>query len=488
MIDYESVAGKIDRLIRKKKVPFSLQMLQKQLDNAGFAVPTYMLEDYLQTHPLIFEKENGLYVSRAAVFTDKIFSIKPTKSEISAGILITGHRCIPFVDPELSPHEITFISIDRKLKKTVAKLSLDDVFTTHNLYGEEFIPQYMAEDPANQLYDYKSEESLFAQSFDVTVWDMKDYYQNLNFSYGDRLIARVVDWDLGTVEIFPKKAQKATPFEVTEDDELRNEWFSDFEKILENGIETYGPLLNIEEQLAYAFFEYTDKLCTPFCASVEEYILQNRTIGIESYGVESRLWKSGEEIPALNFWNDSKRFDLADTLYSEIGLPIPTFMLDVYILDAIYLKEKELQNITRRLIPETYKAEENQIKKIATRIKSRYNVILQNYDRFSEFNKGPLRNNTLTLYSKLVGLTCELDACAAKINTFPQQPLIMLGQIFSHTTQFLQSLLYDGPIPDEDMPFMYSSLEGMTASFEDVEDELLIIIQDKQKDSLKIIQ
>lgn len=489
MMEDEFPDEAVNLFLRTTTVEFSLKTLKKELVKQGFRVSAGMLVTYVQTHPLVFSKGDDIFITRAAVFTDKFFSIKPTKVEISLGILIPGHRCMPFSDPEMYPHELTFMSDDVILEQKVETLVLGDVLRAYELYGEEYIPQFIAIDPANDENDFAKAEYELPNNIDLTVWDMNEFYALWNFNYGDRIIARVVNWDFGDIELMPIKTKHSTPFEITADDELRTRWLFDLEQSLENMIDVYGPLSSIEEQIAYAFFASTDKLCISQCCSIEEYLLSAHKIAIEYYGVESRLWKKGEEIPAVGIWNGNLKdnVDLSDTLYSEIGIPIPTQMLDAYILDALYRKEMNCANIIKRIIPDVSDLEKEQMKIFSLRLKVRYDILVKTYNRFLDFEKGHIRGEALELYSRLVQLICELDVCGVDANLFPQQPLVTLAQLFAHTTRLIEAFLSESVLSEQDSFVVVASLEGMNESFEDIAEELASVMGSSKKNGFTIV-
>lgn len=479
----------VNLFLRTTIVEFSLKTLKRKLSTQGFRISLEVLLSYIENHPLVFSVDGDMFITRAGVFTDKIFSIKPTKSELSLGILIPGHRCMPFVDPDMYPHELTFLSNNVALEQKVDTLILKDVLSVYELYGEEYIPQFIALDPANAERDFVKTEYELPYNIDLTVWDMSELYSFWNFNHGDRILARVVNWDMGDIELMPIKTKHATPFEITADDELRSRWSYDLEQSLANMIDIYGPLSSIEEQIAYAFFGSTDKLCISQCCSLEEYLSRDHTIGIEYYGVESRLWKKGEEIPAVGIWNGNlkENVDLSDTLYSEIGIPIPAHILDAYIFDALYRKETDSTNMLTRIIPDVCDLKKGQMKIFSLHLTTRYGILVKTYNRFLDFEKAPIRGEALVLYSNLVQLICELDVCGIPATSFPQQPLVTLAQLFAHTTRLIEAFLYEGVLSEEDLFVIGSSLEGMNESFEDISAELSIAMGSQKKDGFTIV-
>ncbi len=397
---------------------------------------------------------------------------------------------MPFADPDLFPHELHFFYDSIAVEKKVTMLPLSDVMDTCFLFGEEYIPQLFAVDPANSAHDFIKNDYTLPNNIDITVLNMKTIYESLHFQYGDRLLAKVTNWDTGSIEIIAQKNNRATPFEVTTEDESREQWFSIFDEALLHTILTKGPLSSIEEQLAHTFYTHSSSLCTKFCCSTEEYIEKDLSVCIEYYGVESRLWKKGEEIPAIGGWNDdlSDSSDLINTLYDEIGIPIPFYMLDAYIFDALYRNEKGFTEIYNRMVPKKTRLEKDQIKAFLSILEERYEKIIKTYNRFLDFEKGEVRSRSLELYSELINLICDLDSCGMPASSLPQQQLVIVSQLFSHTTKFLEAFMTEVFLSKEDITMISSSLDGMSESFDEVSIDLIAAMGKKNKDGFSIIQ
>ncbi len=483
------IINTLDSFLRENTGEITVQTLKRHLFTRTLEHSVIDLELYLKTHPLIFQVNSKTFISRASVFTDKQFSIKPTKTEISMGILIPGHRCFPFLDPDIYPHEIIFFNNTFNLKKKTIQIPLSTMIETCFLYGEEYLPQLLSVDPANKDCDFTATDYALPNIVSITVWDMQELYTQTNFSYGDRLLAKTVEWKSSEVELQVQKNTRSTPFEITEADTSREKWFTSLNETLLDAIMKYGPLGSIEEQLAYAFFSNTEILCTDYCCSVEEYMEHEGPVGIEYYGVESRLWVKGEEIPAVGSWNEQvKNIDnLVNTLYDEIGIPIPFYMLDAYIFDSLYRKEINCKEVFTRMIPDTSTLNSDAAKSFKLHIENRYDKMNKKYNRFLDFEKGKVRSRSLELYSALIKLICELDSCSVPVASLPQQQLVIVSQLFSHTTKFLEAFMSETNLSKDDLVMIDTSLDGMTESFEEVAAELTIAMGNKSKHGFTIV-
>ncbi len=488
MID-RIVIGTIDAFLRENNGAFSLPALNRFLRPLVTEDVRYEVSTYVKSHPLVFQINEKAFVSRASIFTNALFSIKPTKAEIAQGILIPGHRCMPFVDPDIYPHEILFSYDNITVPQKIIETPLADVMDASYLYGEEYIPQLFASDPANEELDIAKNDYAIPNIINLSVLDMSEIYAKLNFKFGDRILASVKNWDSSIVELVAQKSTKETPFEITEEDELRSTWFTNLDESLRKTISKYGPLSSIEEQLAYTFSSHKELLCGEFSSSIEEYMNKKMSISIEYYGVESRLWIKDEEIPAIGVWNEGSKDneDLINTLYDEIGIPIPYYMLDAYIFDSLYRQEKNIMGIYDRIIPDKAALPAKKVSSFLIHVQERFDKLKKKYNRFIDFEKGEIRSRSLDLYSQLVKLICELDTCGLSVESLPQQQLVIVSQLFSHTTKFLEAFMADAQLSKDDIEMISSSLDGMVESYEDISTDLRQSMVHKKRDGFSIV-
>ncbi len=469
-----AIVNEIDNFIRNVEGKFTLSMVKKYLEQFDISIDTIDLKGFIKAHPYILMSDTETFITRAAFFSNKYFCIKPLPIEIELGILIPGHRAMPFTDPDKYPFSCNYIINNEPIKKIAVELNIADFLETNYLFGEEYIPQLLDSDPANIDFDIMNPEHTLPNTVSITAFDMSHIYKENNFSNTDRFLAKTTNWGNGTIELEVLKTTKENPFEITEDDEKRNQWQIDFSHALKNNFKTHGPLSSIEEQLANTFFCNSSKLFSRHCESIEESIREDSSIGISYYGVECRLWEDGIDIPAVGPWNDGIQDAsfLSNTLYEEIGIPIPYYMLDAYIYDALYTEETEIGNIVYKMIPDPEELEDEQIAMFLLQIKQRYDTIKKTYNKFTDFEKGEARSRTLRLYSNLVELICSLDNSGATIEALPQQQLVILSQLFSHTTKFLDVLITEDSITKNDIDLIIESLDGMEDGYEDISTEL----------------
>lgn len=432
------------------------------------------IASFLLMCPSVFALDGGGYLSKAGVFTDALFSIKPTKMEIQKGILIPGHRCVPFVDSDCPSGNIDFIFDGKVLPHKIITLPLQEALPYFSLYGEEYAVQYIMADPANS-----SDEINFCDlpsQVKLTVTDFSKIYKDFNFAPGDTFLASVIDWSRSFVGIQPMISEKNTPFEQNPLDSKREQWYLNLENALCKSFELFGPGVSIDDQISKAFFLGFDKLCVKSCGTVEQFIRQTKKIGFEPYGVESRLWLKGLEVPAVGSWIDygnNSGNDIYGTVKeSQNTYPILTSVLDSWIMDELYSKKENDEKLIENLFPENYILTESERIDIKEKIYSRKNYLKSRYNWFADFEAGDIRHRVLLLYRKIITLVYDIDSLNSDLNTMPQQSLVILMQLMNHSRFMLEAFLNVEEIDSSEIVNYGASLDGMEYNFDEVAVEL----------------
>lgn len=483
-----------ERFLRTYCQLFTARDMGRILSQMGIRASSRETEDFLETHPLVFPLEKEYYITRAGAFTGELFSIKPTSAEYAQNVLVAGDRCIPFVDSEMLSSSLDFYIDGIKLPKKVAQFDSDDAIDMFVLYGEEYAPQYIAADPANSGLDLVDSEFALPNTVKLTGVDISLLKDTYGFSKNDRLLCRVTDWDAGKIEIqILHETAGDDLFDRGAGGENRLHWYNMFEQYMIDGFERLGPCSTIEEQLADVFFEHRLELCIQDCGSVEEYIHSHaKKVGMEFFGVETRLWYKGKDVPAVGKWN-ATQLDLAGSSVDQfsdsehIFYTMPDFVFDQYIIDMFYRKSDDEDALLKRIFPEEFKLTKAELKYVMLHLTERNGILRADYNWFADQIAGPVRQQALDLYGKVALLVYKIDCSGNALEQFPQQELVILSQLYSHITRILESVANNDHI-EEDSEAILLSLDGMEMNFEDIEGELEYAVSQQKKNRFTVVK
>lgn len=462
-----------------------LHLKQRQIQATQQDVLPYLLQN-----PLVYCVDDKKFCSKPGIFSFRLFSIKPTKMEIENKILITGHRCIPFADPEMIPSYIKYISEIGEIPQKVVELPTISVRPLYKYCGEEFIPQLIAYDPANEALNLSNNDFELPPIINITANDMSEFYEKVDFKYGDRLLAAVVDWNEGVVLIEHVSCSKDNIFEETKEDKIRKEWAIQFECAMSTNFDLNGPCASIDEQIENVFLSDIKELCIPEAASFEEVLDSSDLIDIVDYGVETRLWRKDEEIPAYGPWSDK---DFAENQPTNIentfslgNLAVPEFIIDSYVYDSLFLKEENPKNILGRIAPSSIILKQREQKALLLKIQSKYDSIKESFNWFADYPVGEVRHSALQIYTKLFILLGEIESANLDLDKVPQQELVILSQLIGHLTKLISSFTNENIMTEKTLEAITASLDGMNMSFEEVDLIIRQEIKEHQKNKLKL--
>ena len=139
------------------------------------------------------------YIAAEALFNSAEFLIVPDGFEIENNILIPGHRFVAFMSGELFPSEVVFKEVGSRKRQGFREFSgqAENIIKYHLLMGAETLFDFFAaEDDENMV---SARESANPQ-LKLSVLDMKKFYAETDFSEGDALRVKVIDFNKGEFE------------------------------------------------------------------------------------------------------------------------------------------------------------------------------------------------------------------------------------------------------------------------------------------------
>ena len=285
-----------------------------------------------------------------------------------------------------------------------------------------------------------------------------------------------------------------TRFDKGEVGEKRIEWFAELEKRLLDCFEKRGPMTSIEEQLVTVFFENRRTLCVPYCGSTEELLFKHTNkISFEHYGVETRLWRKGEEVPAFGKWNSTLAVlnnELKKNItFAEYTLnSIPEFVYDQIILDALYQKKTDYIKFALDFIcRDDFSLDDIQLQKIILSLKERYAILQKDYNWFADQTLGTVRKKTLELYGNVSSLVRKIDFLGELILNLPSQEVVVLAQLHGHILRMIETIASD-PTAEETADALLLSLDGMEWNFEDIKGTLESSLAKEKQSQFKVIK
>ena len=113
---------------------FTTDDFYKYLKSRGAKVSKNDASEILQVSEYVFSLVKNEFVTKAGVFTGRWFSFKPSREEVEKDSIIIGHRCIPFVNPEVPPDSICVMAEGNVVESSAKDFSMLGNSTGAKLY------------------------------------------------------------------------------------------------------------------------------------------------------------------------------------------------------------------------------------------------------------------------------------------------------------------------------------------------------------------
>ncbi|MDR1429717.1 MAG: plasmid pRiA4b ORF-3 family protein [Spirochaetaceae bacterium] len=422
---------------------------------------------FINARNLAFRVDKKHLISRRGCFEPVPFVIHPSRTEIMNGILIPGHRCIPFANPALLPQEYTFLWKKDAVSYTTTEGPPEDFYPYYSLFGEEYAPQYVARDNPENESAFNGDPYEDPPEVSVHTLDMRNVYRASSFVPGDVFAVRTLDWKNGVFELerIPEGSWPKTEL---------YDWFEAAEAGFRFAFEYKGPGSSTEEQIALAYW-YGGKRMRELPAYALDDFLYNRTEQIETvpYGIETRFWYAGKEIPdQVHHYADQAPPDrtIVEEILFRHGIPVSEYVIQSYIRDALFRKEEDPAFILERIAPEPVITDLNRDEKkyLSRYIEEVFIEFSLSYSPFSERIMGPVRQRVAEMHTAVVELMARLKRSGINSAWFPKHTFVILSQIQGHAAGVLEDLDMDDIPEQAEIDAMENSLDSMLETYEDI--------------------
>jgi len=468
--------------------PFTLEDITIYVQASGQKANKKLIMEidaYLDARKIAFKQDNKYWVSRRCCFESSVFTITPSRVELLNGILIPGHRCVPFANPLTLPNRYTFLWKGEVVPVTTTEAPPEDLYPYFCIYGEEFAPQYIARDNPKNEEAYNADPYEDPPEVSIHTLDMRVIYRESGFVPGDRFVVRTLDWKECRFEL-----EKAPKDKWSRDD--FEKWIEAAEIGFEDSFALLGPGAGTEEQVAFAYWFGGKRMREVPAYSLEEFLFEKTNrIDTVPYGIETRFWFSGKEIPdskcLQNYTVPPDRTFIEDLLY-EKNIPISEFVILSYIRDAFFRNEKDIDLVINRLVPPVIHLDEAEWDLLADYIADSMDDFYKAYSLFLDQGAGPIRQRVAELHTAVIELSSKLQKGEIETVWLPRHTFIVLSQIQGHAAALLEDLAFDDSPGEADIAAMDNSLDSMIDTFSDIKELINSAMDNFRRSNLTLIQ
>ncbi|MCL2831932.1 MAG: plasmid pRiA4b ORF-3 family protein [Treponema sp.] len=452
--------------------PFDLEMILayiRMIDSKRIGHIADEVADFINKRRLAFNLGNRQWISRHGFFAPIPFVISPTRLELLNGILIPGHRCVPFANPNLLPQDYVFEWKGSQVPNTTTEGDPEEFYPYYSILGEEYAPQYIAKENPENEEAFNSDPYEDPPEVSISTLDMRNIYRETSFVPGDRFIVNTKNWIKGVYTL-----ERAGAGEWEQADLYT--WLEAAEAGFEDSFYNLGPGSATEEQIAYAYWYGQKQMRQIPAYSLEEFIYE-KTERIETapYGIETRFWYAGREIPDLKTL-DGTQYSTDGTaiekLLGEKKIPISEFVLQAYIQDFIFRGEIDTSALIERIIPPLIPTEPDEHKMLANYIENELRGLRPVHSQFTNKLIGPIRQRVGELHTAVITLSARLDKEKFDIAWLPKQTYIILSQIQSHAAGIMEELDSGEEFINGELDAIDNSIDSMIETYEDTKEAI----------------
>ncbi|MCL2764708.1 MAG: plasmid pRiA4b ORF-3 family protein [Treponema sp.] len=441
--------------------------------------------NYLDTRKIAFKQDSRYWVSRRTCFEPAEFVISPSRLELLNGILIPGHRCVPFANPLTLPHRYKFFYKGNPVPVTTTEAPPEELYPFYCIYGEEFAPQYIARDNNENEDAYNADPYEDPPEVSIHTLDMRAIYRESSFVPGDRFIVRTINWKECLYEL-----EKAGKDEWQRAD--LDEWLEAAESGFEDSFAMLGPGASTEEQIAFAYWFVGKRMRGVPAYSLEEFLYEKTNrVDIVPYGIETRFWFAGKEIPdnknLQNYIVPPDRTFIEELLFQK-NIPISEFVILSYIRDAFFRNEKDIDLVINRLIPPVIHLDEAEWDLLADYIFDSMDDFYKSYSLFLDQGAGPVRQRVAELHTAVIELSVKLQKGEIESVWLPRHTFIVLSQIQGHAAALLEDLAFDDSPGNSEITAMENSLDSMIDTYSDIKELINTAMDNFRRSNLTLIQ
>jgi hypothetical protein len=291
------------------------------------------------------------FIPRHCFFKGAEFLVKPLPEEVAGGYLVPGHRFVPFLSHGVAPFEVTLQLPDGSdAAKRVESFPHEMTLRFLLYFGEYGMIDYLISDHESNGPQL---QPPFDKPLDVTVFDLRAFYDQCGFKVGDSLVLKVDDSRKGVLSVrhLPSKG-KTVDFVGT------RVWADAMRAGFEEMQSIEDPSFDCKEQIAwmYCFAEQDEDspaVLNDPPLSLPDFFRKQTDLTIKTLGQVCFLWPV--DIPVeermMAFMDDKPEPETElDAFFQMFNLSLDTDDAEAYMRDAIASGENDPAQVLERVL------------------------------------------------------------------------------------------------------------------------------------------
>ena len=424
---------------------------------------------YLIGDEALFSVDDEHFRCRNDFFNDKVFVVVPTAREIKEKILFIGHRFQTFMNPDVFPSDLTVKSGRKNIAVKVISDTLQELFPYHMLMGAEQISDFFIGEDENNAH-WKTKGG-YAAKIRLNVLDMSEFYTAQEMQYGDALVFTVSNYDKGVFKVAKLEKDERNAEKIAE-------WCKKFEEKIGDIADKFETYLDLPEQLRMAFFFAENEFFGKEGASLDEFIQRAENVEIIFDSDHTVLVRKTDEfsssadtsaVPDGISISGGESSSLKAVL-KAIGSTLTETEIDSYMLESCFDRNKDFTEFLNKVFDfsKLNFADEAQKTVFLNFLEERFEYLSENYSRYNDEEKAPLRSRILELVTSRVEFFDYIKTLEIDEKSIPQAEMKKIASGSLHLNQLLDMLNDEGQeLTEDSKDAIFEALENTEDIFND---------------------
>jgi hypothetical protein len=439
----------------------------------------------IKNHEFLFCNDDPLlFIPRSLYFYKARFLIVPTKEEIQAGILVPGHRFIPFCNPNIFPAEcILHTEEGIAVEKTKVQMVLNDLSIYMTLLGNDVLPDYLiCDDELNTEIFLKDEPEK--KEIILTVFDMKKLYNTHHMTCGDAFVITVENWTTGNYNLsYISKEERGG------NNSVLNRWIADLESGFKLAFNKLGIPSLMSEQLAHAFYYGGDNLIRNPSINIGAFLTMSNSIEIKEVGSKSFLWFKDEDIRTVDIIKQhimKGDFDSLDDILIDINAPISSGEIEAYMRNELFHRGNSCSHAMEECFAyyDFTFYDKFQHKIFHLFINELWEKVSQEYNYFKDQVAGRLREKALELHKTYMEWLDALHKRGYRIDGLFPEDIVLVSHGFESLKIILETCNETEGIDNNEN----NDIAGELEKAEEIIHHIMVQVEKRFKPDLKLIK
>ena len=420
--------------------------LEECIESIGLDAAPKQVEKIILQRDLAFPDRGDTFMPRPWFFRNAKVLIQPTEQELKDGILVPGHRFIPFYSPDLSPPKLrlTLPNVDPhqfelplgnpvrdQLPRQTVTLPLNSIIIFYSLFGMQYFAEFLSHEDESNLDAIGNSIGTTDILVRLSVFDLNSFYKAHNFVSGDFLLCTLDDYQEGrfSLSYLPGSA-------VTQ--EKKQSFIRLLDKGFSRCFDRFSGPADISEQIAYGYFFAGRTAVTDPGLHLGGYVAESELVEIKSIETGTILWKKGAEPHFFKDFAPPERelvppVGSLEEIIEDIGLSFGVEIIEAYMRDGLY-QEEDLEFTIKRLLYKTRSlfASEEQEEAFYALLEDYWTRLQDEYRNPAHDAYASLRSKFLSLHHANLLWLRKMDEKEVMPHELPEREMMELRELMSY--------------------------------------------------------